>query len=104
MSVCLNDDVVVEVKTYEKYYEDGILKDQVVYYRIICFNDHYEVSATIESVGENYRVKVADFPRYKCRENNYQGFIESEVLEYIDISDDCLFEVAEFYHRMKDNY
>ena len=105
MAVCLNDDLVVQLKTYEKYYTDGLLKDKVVYFRIISFPDRYEVTATIDGY-DDYSIKLADFVKYPTRENNYQGFSLDEIVgEYINVDDgDCYFEVAEFYHRMKDNY
>lgn len=101
MAIILNDDICVQLKTYEKYYNSGLLKDKIAYFRVITFIDHFEVSVTFDNY-EEYRLTLANFTRYPNRENNYQGFTLEEIVEYInDESGDCYYEVAEFYDALK---
>ena len=101
MSVCLNDEQVVQIKTYEKYFSTSLING-TAYYRIIEFADHFELSVSFDGPMEEFRKVIANFTRFPTRENNYQGFTLSEIIQFINEPEsDIYYDTAEFYDMLK---
>lgn len=104
MAVCLNDEQVVQIKTYEKYFDTNLLPQVTAYYRVILFNDHIELSVSFDMM-EDYRMVLANFSRFPGRINNYQGWTLEEVVVAINEMDsDIYYDTAEFYDMLKNYY
>ena len=102
MSVCLNDEQVVQIKTYEKYFDTNLLPQVTAYYRVIEFADHFELSVAFDGPMEEYRMVLANFTRFPTRENNYQGFTLTEIVTFINEPEsDIYYDTAEFYDMLK---
>ena len=104
MSVCLNDEKVVQIKTYEKYFDTNLMPNVVAYYRVIIFNDHIELSVSFDGAMEEFRKLIANFSRLATRENNFTGFTLEEVVSFINEPEsEIYYDTAEFYDMLK-NY
>lgn len=102
MSVCLNDEQVVQIKTYEKYFDTNLLPNVVAYYKIIIYPDHIELSVSFDGPMEEFRKVLANFSRLATRENNYTGFTLNEIVTFLNEPDsEIYYDTAEFYDMLK---